>query len=277
MSLPYRQTNMYRGLHKARSVKPKGTYKRRRGRTTVRIPRGNQFANQLGGLMKLVPTTGKASTACHWEGFTNTGTITITDPANAFTVLSFQLADSNALSNAVNVFMRYKITEATLLIWPQNLPASTGTIPPTQFPQVSAIVAPFKQVALSGVRAGTASACGALQGAQYKVLNSTQDVLRCRIFNPRPGIDAGTGTGTTDFPVYMPTGPIACTTNGEKIPHYGFAIGFDGWFPNNPAASPGSATFGYKIALGVTFYGPRLNNVTAVDIEDKHPVVSEIN
>jgi len=268
---------MYRGLHKARSVKPKGTYKRRRGRTTVRIPRGNQFANQLGGLMKLVPTKGKSTTQCHWEGFTDTGMITINNKDNAFTVLSFQLADSSALSNAVNVFMRYKITEATLLLWPRKLPPSTTTPPSTEFPQASVVIAPFKQVALSGVRAGTASTCGAMQGAQYKVLNSSQDVIRCRIFNPRPGIDAGTGTGTTDFPVYMPTGPIACTTNGEKIPHYGFAIGWDGWYPNDPGAAAASAEFGYKICLGVTFYDPRLNNVTAVDIEDNNPVVSELN
>jgi len=285
MSLPYRQTKMYRGLHKARSVKPKGTYKRKRGRT-IKIPRGNQFANQLGGLMKTVPTKGTATTKCHWEGFTNTGQILVNDPGNALTVLSFQLDDSSALGNAVNVFMRYKITEATLLLWPQQLPGGAGNSPTVyQFPQVSTVVSPFKQKALTGIRAGTSNSIGAIQGSQFKVLNTTQDILRCRIFNPRPAIDASTGNGAQDSPVYMPTGQLACTSDGIKIPHFGFAIGWNGWAPNQPGTSmtpppapaldPMNAAFGYKICLGVTFYEPRLNTITALDIERRHPLVLE--
>jgi len=262
---------MYRGLHKARSVKPKGTYKRKR-RSTIKIPRGNQFANQLGGLMKTVPTKGSSTTKCHWEGFTNTGQILVNSADNALTVLSFQLDDSSALGNAVNVFMRYKITEATLLLWPQQLPGGTN---PTnfQFPQVSTVVAPFKQKALTGIRAGTSNSIAAIQGAQFKVLNTTQDILRCRIFNPRPAIDASTGNGAQDLPVYMPAGQLACTSDGIKIPHFGFAIGWNGWSPNSPASSmnppetgldPLNAAFGYKLCLGVTFYEPRLNTLTAI-------------
>jgi len=267
---------MYRGLHKARSVKPKGTYKRKRGRTTVKIPRGNQFANQLGGLMKTVPTKGSSTTKCHWEGFTDTGEITVASPDNALTVLSFSLDESSAFNNATTVFMRYKITEATLLLWNKQLPSGeTSTPSPWQFASVNAIIAPFKQKALSGIRAGTGNSIGAIQGAQFKVLNTTQDILRCRIFNPRPAIDASTGNGAQDLPVYMPAGQLACTSDGISIPHFGFAIGFNEFFPNKPAgANPPpnppssdakSAVFGYKICLGVTFYGPRLNSISALD------------
>jgi len=272
---------MYRGLHKARSVKPKGTYKRKRGRTTVRIPRGNQFANQLGGLMKTVPTKGVSTSKCHWEGFTNTGTIEVNNSEVGLTILSFSLDDSNALANAVNVFMRYKITEATLLLWPIQMPAGdSSSVSVLQFPQVSAVIAPFKQKALTGLRQGSGSTIGAIQGAQYKVLNSTNDILRCRIFNPRPAIDASTGDGAQDLPVYMPTGQLACTSDGVKIPHFGFAVGFDSWFPHSPEASggnpppspdPKNGILGYKLCLGVTFYGPRLNSLSAID--DICPIV----
>jgi len=270
---------MYRGLHKARSVKPKGTYKRKRGRTTVRIPRGNQFANQLGGLMKTVPTKGSSTNKCHWEGFTNTGTIEVTNSEVGLTILSFALDDSNALANATNVFMRYKITEATLLVWPIQMPAGdSSSVSTLQFPQVSCVVAPFKQKAQTGLRAGSGSTIGAIQGAQYKVLNSTNDILRCRIFNPRPAIDASTGDGPQDSPVYMPTGQLACSSEGVKIPHFGFAVGFDSWFPHEPDASatppspdPKNGILGYKLCLGVTFYGPRLNSLSAID--DMCPLV----
>jgi len=161
------------------------------------------------------------------------------------------------------------------LLWPQQLPGGNSTtVTPFQFPQVSTVIAPFKQRAAVGVRGGSASSLGAIQGAQYKVLNTTQDVLRCRIFNPRPTIDASTGNGASDLPVYMPAGQLACNSDGVKIPHFGFAIGWDGWSPNEPAASmtpppapaldPMNAAFGYKICLGVTFYEPRLNSITAI-------------
>jgi len=273
---------MYKGLHKARRVKPKGSYKRRK-RGTMRTARGNQFANQLGGLLKNVPTKGASTMACHWEGFTDTSRLSINADSNALSVLSFSLDQSSTLKNAANVFQRYKITEATCLVWPLNLPQ--GDIPgnqTNQFIQVSASLAPFKQQANVGVRNGSGDSIGAIQGAQFKVLNTTQDVLRCRIFGPRPAIMAATGNDAQTTASFMPTGTLACNSAGISIPHFGFILGFNDFFPHGPKDSGGSpppnpdlnhGIFGFKMCLGVTFYRPKLNTVTAVDLDDQCPLI----
>jgi len=171
-SPPSSQT-MYRGLYKSRSVKPKGTYKRSRARRGTKLPRPQEFAGQLQGAMRLKPN-GKTQHRFKFEGFTPLKDTEISGSVAA----SFIKFDLGLLPNSqeiVSMFQRYKITGVTCMVYLED--AGTTTTP------VKIILAPYKCNTTASLNTNSIQM---IQGAQWKPLVSSQDLIRCRIMNPVP-------------------------------------------------------------------------------------------
>jgi len=214
---PPSSQSMYRGLYKSRSVKPKGTYRGRKSKRGTKLPRPQEFAGQLQGAMRLKPNH-RAQHRFQFEGFTPIKASSLSSSISA-EFIQFNLGDLPNSGEIVSMFQRYKITGCTLMAYLSTAGSSNEAVP--------IIVAPYKCNTTATVNV---NACQMVQGAQWKPLVSSQDLLRCRILNPVPFVAASVGS-TAPAAVFAGKGTIFCTTQGSALPHAGFLLALEGGLP----------------------------------------------
>jgi len=237
---------MYRGLYKSRSVKPKGTYKRgRRGRG--KLPKPQEFAGQLQGVMRLKPNH-KPMNKFEFEGFTKSQAITW--GSSSIQQLSFKLSDMPNAIQVRNSFQRYRIKGCTCLVWASFTSTTADSTVPI-------LLAPFKQK--SSLNGATITSMDMVQGCQFKPLASAQDVLRCRIKYPVPEVLAVV-SDTSNNGVFAGKGSIFLNADGINVPHYGFLVGFE-----NEGALPSGITINYKLNIQFECYDFKFSTGLVVD------------
>jgi len=250
---PPSSQSMYRGLYKSRSVKPKGTYKRSKSNRGTRLPRAQEFASQLQGAMRLKPNH-KAQHKFTFEGFVPTKPSKIVGGATPVNgeFLSFTLGDLPNSGEIVSMFQRYKIKGCTLMVYLATAPTNATT-------PVSVIVAPYK---CNTTAALNSNSIQMVQGAQWKPLLSSQDLLRCRILNPVPFVAASVGS-TAPAAVFAGKGTIFCTATGSQLSHAGFLIAVE-------STLPAGAELAYKLNIQYECYdfkvSPTLANIKKPDL-----------
>jgi len=236
---------MYRGLYKSRSVKPKGTYKRSKSKRGGKLPRPQEFASQLQGAMRLKPN-GKPQNRFKFEGFTVTKATTLA-MGKSGEFLSFKLADLPNSGEIVSMFQRYKITGVTCMVYL----ASAGTGAP-----IAMILAPYKANSVATINSG---ACQMIQGAKWKPLVSSQDLIRCRILHPSPFVAASISS-TAPGAGFAGDGTIFCTTDGSNVPHAGFMVAYEGAFPDGTVIN-------YKLNIQYECYDFKVSPTLATEGE----------